>query len=42
MGFTLWLKLLHKKGHLSPKNADLLTDTMARHIAWNDYADITR
>lgn len=35
-----WQNLLARKPHLSLSQYDLITDSMARYIAWNDYSAI--
>jgi hypothetical protein len=35
-----WRALLQRKSHLSATQYDLITDSMARYIVWNDYMAI--
>jgi hypothetical protein len=35
-----WQQLLTRKSHLSVTQYDLITDSMARYIAWTDYLPI--
>lgn len=37
---TMWQQKLQSKRHLSVMQYDLLTDSMARHVAWSNYIAI--